>query len=355
MNHDERTFMGKYIIQRVLQAVPLVLIVTVLIFVLMKISGDPLAYLVQDPRITERDRLIQRAKYGLDDPLVLQFVHWVFGDEGYERALDTNSDGEPDAAVIGVRRGLIRGDFGESIRFRKPVTEVIGQFLPNTLILGTTAFVLTVVLSLIIGIFAALRQYTLPDNIITGFTFVTYSMPVFLLALILVQVFAIQFQKWGLPSLPVSGMYDSRGDQSLDELVRHMILPVTSLALINIAGWSRYIRSTMLEVINSDYIRTARAKGISERRVVFLHALKNASLPLVTLIGLNIPFVLSGAVITETIFSWPGMGYMYINALEQFDAQLVVAFVLMLAVAVVFFQLLTDIVYAWLDPRIRYD
>jgi peptide/nickel transport system permease protein len=134
-----------------------------------------------------------------------------------------------------------------------------------------------------------------------------------------------------------------------------MILPVASLALINIAGWSRYIRATMLEVINSDYIRTARAKGISERRVIFLHALKNASLPLVTLVGLNLPFILSGAVITETIFSWPGMGYMYINALDQFDASLVVAFVLMIAVAVVFFQLLTDVVYAWLDPRIRYD
>ncbi|NWG17929.1 MAG: ABC transporter permease [Chloroflexi bacterium] len=347
--------MGKYIIQRVLQAVPLVFIITLLVFILMKISGDPLGYLAQDPRVTERDRLVLRAKYGLDDPLAMQFVYWVFGDKGLERQVDIEKDGEIDFTVVGERNGIIRGDFGESIRFRKPVTEVIGQFLPNTLLLGTTAFVVTIILSLVIGVFAALRQYTLTDNIITAGTFITYSMPVFLLALILVQIFSIQFRRWGLPSLPVSGMYDPRGDQSVDELVRHMILPVASLALINIAGWSRYIRSTMLEVINSDYIRTARAKGISERRVIFLHALKNASLPLVTLIGLNLPFILSGAVITETIFSWPGMGYMYINALDQFDASLVVAFVLMIAVAVVVFQLLTDVVYAWLDPRIRYD
>ncbi len=347
--------MGKYIIQRTLQAIPLVVIVTVLIFLLMKVSGDPLAYLAQDPRVTERDRVVLRAKYGLDDPLTLQFIHWVFGDEGFERSLDTDKDGEPDVTVVGVRRGIIRGDFGESIRFRKPVTDVIGQFLPNTLLLGTTALTLTIILALVIGIFAALRQYTIADNIITTGAFITYSMPSFLLALVLVQIFSIQFRRWGLPSLPVSGMYDPRGTGSFDEVVRHMILPVLTLSLINIAGWSRYIRSTMLEVISSDYIRTARSKGISERRVIFLHGLKNASLPLVTLIGLNLPFILSGAVITETIFSWPGMGYMYINALDQFDAQLVVAFVLMLAVAVVFFQLLTDVVYAWLDPRIRYD
>jgi peptide/nickel transport system permease protein len=150
-------------------------------------------------------------------------------------------------------------------------------------------------------------------------------------------------------------MYDVRGDRSIDELIRHLVLPVVSLATISIAGYSRYIRSTMLEVINSDYIRTARAKGLSERRVTMLHALKNASLPLVTLIGLDIPFLLGGAVITETIFTWPGMGSMYIEGLNFLDAPLIVAFVLMTAIAVVFFQLLTDIIYSWLDPRIRYS
>ncbi len=347
--------MAKYILGRVIQAIPLIAIVTVLIFMLMKISGDPLAYLAQNPAVKPVDRATLRAKYGLDDPLALQFVYWVFGDVGVQRAVDYDNDGEIDFTVVGDRGGIIRGDFGESIRFRKPVTDVIAQFLPNTLLLGTTAFVVTIILSLAIGVYAALRQYTLGDNIVTAATFVTYSLPIFLLALILVQIFSIQFRRWGLPSLPVSGMYDPRGDGSVDELIRHMILPVASLALISIAGWSRYIRATMLEVINSDYVRTARSKGLAERRVIFLHALKNAALPLVTLVGLSLPGILSGAVITESIFSWPGMGYMYINALDQLDASLVVAFVLLIAVAVVFFQLLTDIIYAWLDPRIRYN
>ncbi len=343
--------MTAFIIRRLVQAIPLVVLITVAVFILLKLSGDPLAYLAQDPRITEQDRLLVRAKYGLDDPLPLQFVHWLIGDDWYMR--DITGDGVPD--IPGERLGVLRGDFGESIRFQKPVMDVIGQFLPNTLILGITAYVLTIVVSITLGVFAALRQYTRTDNVITSLAFITYSMPIFLLALLLVQLFSIEFKRWGLPSLPVSGMYDPRGDQSFDEVLRHLILPALSIALISIAGYSRYIRATMLEVINSDYIRTARAKGLGERRITFLHALKNASLPLVTLIGLDLPFVLSGAVITETIFSWPGMGYMYINALNQLDAPLLVAFVLIIAVAVVLVQLLTDIAYAALDPRIRYS
>ncbi len=349
--------MGRYIVRRVLQAIPLLIIVTILVFMLLKAAGDPFAYLAQDPRATERDRLMLRARYGLDDPLPLQFIHWLVGDDWYYRRteiqfIDTRTQQEINEVYegYGTRKGILRGDFGDSIRFRKPVTAVFGERLPNTLILMGTAFVVEITFGLIIGIFAALHKYSLADNIITAVSFVFYSMPVFLLALILVNIFAVQ-----LRLLPVQGMYDVRGDRSFDELLRHLILPVASLSLINIAGYSRYIRSTMLETINSDYIRTARAKGLGERRVTFVHALKNASLPLVTLIGLSIPFLLSGAVITETIFSWPGMGYMFIEALNQLDAPLLIAFVLMIAVAVVFFQLVTDIVYSMLDPRIRYS
>jgi peptide/nickel transport system permease protein len=343
--------MTAFIIRRLFQAIPLVILITIAVFILLKLSGDPLAYLAQDPRITEQDRLLVRAKYGLDDPLHLQFVHWLIGDDWVMR--DITGDDIPD--IPGERFGVLRGDFGESIRFQKPVLEVIGQFLPNTLILGITAYTLTIIASITLGVFAALNQYTKADNIITSLSFITYSMPIFLLALLLVQVFSIEFKRAGLPYLPVTGMYDPRGDHSFDEVLRHLILPALSIALIRIAGYSRYIRATMLEVINSDYVRTARAKGLGERRITFLHALKNASLPLVTLLGLDLPFVLSGAVITETIFSWPGMGYMYINALNNLDAPLLVAFVLIIAVAVVLFQLLTDITYAALDPRIRYS
>jgi len=318
---------------------------------LTKATGDPLSYLAEDPRVTEADRMRIRARYGLDDPIYIQFLHWVVGDDWYKRDID--GDGEPDE--YGRRKGILRGDFGESIRFRKPVSQVIGQFLPNTLLLGGTAFFATIVLSLVLGIYAALHQYSLGDNIFTAVAFFTYSMPSFLMALILVQIFSVEFKNWGLPSLPVVGMYDPRGDQSIDELLLHLILPATSLASISIAGYARYIRATMLEVINEDYVRTARAKGLSERRVIYLHALKNAALPIITLLGLNLPFILSGAVITETIFSWPGMGFMFINALNQFDATLVVAFVILISVFVVIFQLLADIMYAWLDPRVQYS
>lgn len=342
--------MGQYIIRRLLQAIPLLILITVIVFVLLKTVGDPLAYLAQDPRVTEADRIMLRARLGLNDPLYMQFVHWLIGDDWYQR--DITGDGIPDE--YGERKGMLRGDFGESIRYRRPVTDVIGDFLPNTLLLGTTAYLVTLVVSLAIGIFAALHQYSLADNIFTAVAFVTYSMPIFFIALLSVYIFAVTFQKAGLPHLPVQGMYDVRSDRSLWDLARHMVLPVFSIAGISIARYSRYIRSTMLEVIHSDYILTARAKGLGERRITFVHALKNASLPLVTLVGLDVPFILSGAVVTETIFAWPGMGRLFITSLEYLDAPILIIFVLMTAIAVVAFQLLTDILYAWLDPRVRY-
>lgn len=343
--------MSKYVIRRLLQAIPLIVLIAVFIFFLLKTAGDPLAEMANDPRMTEQDQRIARARFGLDDPLPLQFVHWLFGDDWYQRDID--GDGEPDQ--YGEQKGIFRGDFGESIVFRRPVTKVIGEFLPNTLLLGVTSYFFVIVASFGLGIYAALRQYSIGDNLITAGAFITYSIPSFLMALILVQIFAVQFRHWGLPSLPVSGMTDPRGDGSWDEVARHLILPCASLSLIRIAGYSRYIRATMLEVVNADYVRTARAKGLQERRVIYLHALKNASLPVITLIGLNLPFVLGGAVITETIFSWPGMGRMYIQALNGFDTALMVFFVLLTAIAVVLFQLLTDLTYALMDPRIRYD
>lgn len=355
--------MGQYILRRVLQAIPLLIMVTVLVFVLLKVAGDPFAHLAQDPRVTERDRAVLRAKYGLDDPLPMQFIYWLVGDEWvtreinieYRDRLTQEMVQEHVGSLQGERLGVIRGDFGESLRFQRPVTEVISSRLGPTLILMLTSYSVTIIFSLGLGIFTAIRQYSLADNILTAVSFVLYSMPVFLTALILVQIFAVTFRQWGLPHFPTGGMYDVRGDRSFSDLLWHLVLPVVSLASISIAGYSRYIRSTMLEVINSDYIRTARAKGLAEGRVTFVHALKNAALPLVTLIGLDIPFLLGGAVITETIFSWPGMGFMFINALQFLDAPLLVAFVLITAIAVVFFQLLTDIVYSWLDPRIRYS
>jgi peptide/nickel transport system permease protein len=343
--------MVKFLIRRLLEAIPRLFFIAVLIFFGLRLSGaDPIAYLATDPRISETDRFMMRARYGLNEPIWMQFVHWVIGDDWFMR--DVDGDGEPDE--YGQRKGILRGDFGESIRYRRPVTEVIEQFLPNTLILGLTAYGVTLVLSFAIGIIAALRQYSFLDNLITTLSFVTYSMPIFFIALLAVQLFAIEFRRQGLPHLPVQGMYDVRGDRSIWDLLWHMILPVSCLAAIQIAGYSRYIRAMMLEVLNSDFIRTARSKGLHERRIVLLHAFKNAALPVITLIGIDLPLVLAGAVVTERIFSWPGLGLLFIQSLEPIDPSVIMVFVLMIAVSVVISQIIVDLVYAWLDPRVRY-
>lgn len=383
--------MGQYILRRLLQAIPLLIIITVIVFFLMKTAGDPLAELTLDPRITETDRILARAEYGLDDPLPMQFVHWLIGDDWYTRELQLPiqqesvegtclgtpiTDGERVTAVVdgaeqemlirdgrcyrviyqnGRNLGVLRGDFGDSIARGRPVLAVIGDVLPNTLLLGITSYLVIIVFAFSLGIFQAIRQYSIFDNIITTFSFILVSMPIFLVALLSVYIFAVQFRKWGLPYLPVQGMYSVNTDHSVGDLARHMILPVFCLAAISVAGYSRFVRASMLEVINSDYIRTARAKGLGERRITYIHALKNASLPLVTLMGLDVPFILAGAVVTERIFSWPGMGTLFIESLNRLDYAVVITFILMLAIAVVIFQLITDILYAVLDPRVRYS
>lgn len=379
--------MGQYILRRLLQAIPLLIIITVIVFFLMKTAGDPLAELSLDPRITESDRILARAEFGLDDPLPMQFVNWLIGDDWRSRELQlpiqqqsepgtclgtpitegeriniTLDDGTEQETLIrgdrcyrviylaGTARGVLRGDFGDSIARGRPVLDVIGDVLPNTLILGISSYLVIILFAFSLGIFQAIRQYSIFDNIITTFSFILVSMPIFLVALLSVYIFSVKFR-----ILPVQGMYSVNTDHSIGDLARHMILPVFCLASISVAGYSRYIRASMLEVINSDYIRTARAKGLGERRITYVHALKNASLPLVTLMGLDIPFILAGAVVTERIFSWPGMGTLFIESLNRLDYAVVITFVLMLAIAVVVFQLITDILYAVLDPRVRYS
>ncbi len=355
--------MGQFIIRRTLQAIPLLILISVLVFILLKNAGDPLAFMANQRDVSAADRAYLRRSLGLDDPIHLQFIHWLIGDDWYQRDLDF--DGEPD--TYGERQGILRGDFGESVRFRRPVNTVIGEWIPNTLILGVSALTVTIILGVSIGVYAALRQYTWIDNIITTLSFVTFSMPIFLVALLGVFIFAVLFREWGLPYLPVQGMTDPRASCGCDEytlawhvwrfqqIIPHLILPTMSIAAIGIARYARFIRASMLEVMNSDYIRTARAKGLGERRVTFLHMFKNASLPLITLIALDVPAILSGAVVTETIFSWPGMGRLFIDSLNTLDPPILMIFVLMSAVAVVIFQLLADLVYGWVDPRIRFN
>ena len=343
--------MGQYLIRRALQAIPLLLIISLVLFVLMQASGDPVATLGgrQPPRAEDRERLIRQ--WGLDQPVLVQYVYWLIGNDW--TLIDQNGDGVGDTP--GTRTGVLRGDFGTSLVTRQPAMDVIMERIPNTLILMLTAETLIIIFSLFIGIYSALHQYSKLDHFLTGFSFVTFSMPIFFIALMLMYIFAIRFKQWGLPYLPTVGMYDPVVGRTFAEVAWHLILPATSIALIDVARYSRYIRSNMLEVINSDYIRTARAKGLRERAILFVHAFKNAALPLVTIIGLDLPLLLAGAVVTERIFAWPGMGRLFLDHLNRADFPVLMGLLMLISVSVVVFQLLTDIVYTWLDPRIRYS
>jgi peptide/nickel transport system permease protein len=341
--------MLNYVIRRLIQAVVLLFLISIILFILMNESGDPLATMGgrRAPRAEDRERL--ERQLGLDQPMLVQYSYWLIGNEHV--MIDVDGDGEGD--VRGRRKGVLRGDFGVSIVTRQPALEVIMDRLPNTLILMVSSQLVIIVVSLVIGIYSALRQYSLVDHLLTGFSFVTYSMPIFFIAILLIYLFGIQFREWGLPHLPAQGMYDPVKGRSTDQILVHLILPVMSLSLIGIAQYSRYIRSSMLEVLNSDYIRTAHAKGLPPHRVFLVHALRNAILPVVTLIGLDLPLLLAGAVVTEQIFAWPGMGRLFIDHLHRADFPVMMGLLLMISAAVVIFQLVTDLFYTVLDPRIR--
>jgi peptide/nickel transport system permease protein len=288
---------------------------------------------------------------GLDKPVYMQYIYWLVGNDWTKT--DLNGDGIPETP--GIRKGILRGDFGTSLANRGvPVLQVIWERLPNTLLLMIVSEVVIIIGSLIIGVYSALRQYSALDNIMTGLSFICYSMPIFFIALISMFVFGVLFKRWGLPSLPTVGMFDPNIGKTPGQIALHLVLPTLSMSLISFAAYSRYIRSTMLEVMNQDYIRTAKAKGLPRWAIVYIHALKNAALPIVTVVGLDLPLLLGGAVVTERIFAWPGMGRLFLDHVDKVDVPVVMGILMMIAVAVVAFQLITDIVYAWLDPRIRY-
>jgi peptide/nickel transport system permease protein len=344
--------MGRYVIKRMLQAIPLMLIISVILFVLVQNIGDPVATMGgRDPvRSADRERL--RRQLGLDQPVTMQYVYWLIGNDWTH--VDVDGDGIRETQ--GGRRGILRGDFGTSIIERGvPVTTLIWERVPNTLILMIPALILTMLIGICIGIISALRQYTFIDNAITASTFIGLSMPVFFIALILIYIFSVLLQRWGLPHLPSIGMFEPEVGRTPSQIAIHMIMPVICIAFVSVATYSRYTRSSLLDVLNQDYIRTAKAKGLENRYILVAHALKNAALPIITLIGLDLPLLLAGAVVTERIFGWPGMGRLFLDSLENADAPVVMAIVIFVAIAVVIFQVFTDLAYAALDPRVRYD
>jgi peptide/nickel transport system permease protein len=246
---------------------------------------------------------------------------------------------------------VLQGDLGNSFFSKLPVGEMIAQRLPLTLELTITAEIFTLAIALTLGIISAVKQYSLLDNVITAFSFIGYSMPIFFIALGLILIFAVQFKAMGWPYMPTGA--DVWDPKNLGQLVRHLVLPVTALVIITTANYSRFIRSSILEVLGLDYIRTARAKGLTERAVLYKHALRNAALPVVTIIGLDIPALFAGALVTESIFAWPGMGRLFWEYAQRGDFPVVNGVLLVLSTMVVLFTIITDIVYTFVDPRIR--
>lgn len=315
--------MGRYIIRRLLQAIPLLFLISIIVFVLIMNMGDPLvSFAGRNGQVKGKDRERLIRQLGLDQPLYMQYIVWLIGNDWMK--IDVNGDGTPDTP--GERRGVLRGDLGTSVVTKQPVLKMIGDRLPNTLLLMFTAEIVIIVFALLLGILSAVGQYSWYDNLFTGLSFVGFSMPVPLLALGLIYIFGVYLKRAGLPYFPTVGMFEPSVGKTPEQVLWHMALPIATLSIISIAAYSRFIRSNMLEVSSQDYMRTARSKGLSERLILFKHALKNAALPIVTLIGLDLGFLLAGALVTETIFSWPGMGRLFYDHAVKSDLPVLMGF-----------------------------
>jgi peptide/nickel transport system permease protein len=372
--------MIRYIVRRLIGSLPVLFLTSVLIYGILLIApGGPTARFEQNPRITAEQKEAFKKRWGLDQPWPIQYCRWVgvcnpeHGDNllGFLPAPGAliSEQGLPNflpAAIGGGDNGILHGDMGFSITDGRPVSRVIGDRVLPTLILAGTAWVLWVTIAFLTGVYAAVRRYGWFDSALTVFNYVGFSLPTFWLGIMLVLVFSTS-----LGIFPVAGMWDVRevppfaserwwtmfGERPvflITDLVRHLILPVTTLMVVSIAGDSRFVRSSMLDALNQDYVRTARAKGVAERKVVTKHALRNALLPVVTNLGLEIPFLFTGAIATETVFSWPGMGRAFIEATTRYDYPVLMGILVITAVLVIAANLMADILYAVVDPRISY-
>jgi peptide/nickel transport system permease protein len=339
--------MSRYILRRLLQAIPTFFGVTFIAFMLMLTApGDPVDLITFGPQSNPEMAATLRRQLGLDQPPLMQYIYWLVGNDW--ALLDTTGDGEPDA--YGERRGLLRGDLGNSIRQRQPVMALIVERIPATLLLTLSALITGYGVGVLLGVLAARYHRSWIDQIIRIISVIGNAVPAFWLGLVLIIIFSIQY---GL--LPMSGMRSLSRREGYDvlETLRHMIMPVSVLSLGTIAFVSRFTRTEILEVMEQDYVRTANAKGLRARRVWFQHTLKNALLPVATFIGPGLGNLLSGAVIIEQVFGWPGMGRLVVNAVFQRDYPIVMGSVVIASVMFMLGVLLSDILYSWLDPRIK--
>ena len=346
--------MGQYIVRRLLQAIPMLLIVSIILFALVNIApGGPMTAYSRSNRIAPEKKEAIKRSFGLDKPLPVQYIIWLVGNDWMQ--VDTVGDGVLDS--YGTRKGILRGDFGFSYNNREPVVQEIGQRLPNTIYLMAVTLLAVGIVAIPIGIISAVKQYSGFDMAATTLSFMGQAIPEFWLGLILILIFYATLDNpvTGKALLPAGGMYTIGADFSIADRIKHLILPVVMGMVGWVAWYSRFLRSSMLEVINHDYIRTARAKGQNERIVLYKHALKNALIPLVTMFALDFPYIFTGSLYVELIFSWPGMGRLFYDAATRRDYPILLAVLIIGAGIVILSNLMADIAYAYLDPRVRYD
>lgn len=309
--------------RRLVFALPMLAGISLISFIIMQsVPGGPLAIYRNNPNVRAADIARLEQQLGLDQPVPVQYAIWL--------------------------RNFATGNWGQSLASGLPVTEMIGERLGNTLYLMAAAFALTLVVAIPIGVISAVKQYSVFDNLATLFSFVGFSVPIFWLGLVSIIVFAV----W-LDWLPAGGMRTINAEPSFGDRLRYLILPATLIAFHSAAQYSRYIRSAMLEAIRQEYMTTARAKGLSERLCIFRHALRNALIPLITVVTLDLPTLFSGALLIETVFAWPGMGRLFWNSAIRFDYPVLMGVIIITALLVIVFNLLADLLYAVADPRVR--
>jgi peptide/nickel transport system permease protein len=321
-----------YVIRRLLYSIVVLIAASFLVFAFVSLSGDPLALLKMQPNISQETLKNIEARKHLNDPMPVQYVYWV--------------------------KDIFTNGFGTTVNGDKPILPDLLRAMGHTIQLVFIAEALALLVGVAIGIYSALRQYSVFDYTATTFSFIGLAIPVFWLALMLQVVVVLVYEKTGHHIFPVtslSSVNPGTGFHFVLDRAWHLVLPVLVLMVASIATYSRYMRASMLEVVNSDYVRTARAKGLTESKVQMKHAFRNALIPIVTLVALNFGVLLGGVIVTETVFGLDGMGLYFITNLQLADPYPVMAFLLVTATAIILFNLLADIAYGFLDPRVRYE
>lgn len=320
--------MGRYILKRLIQAIPLLFLISVAMFALIHaLPGGPEAVLF-NPRLSAAGRAALRARFGLDDPLPIQYLKWI--------------------------TSALQGNFGYSFATNEAVSAILARRFPATLELFSIALVEALIIAIAVGVISALHQYTLTDYVLTTLAYFGIAMPIFIFGLFAQDIFGIWLRWLPTSGTTTFGVTFNAFNAAWDHF-NHLILPTSVLAITFIATWSRYMRASMIEVKRQDYIRTARAKGVSPSSLIFRHALRNAVIPLITVVAIDFGAVAGGATITEGVFAWPGMGQLFIQSLDSRDYPVLLSMLLLSAVFVVSFNLIADILYGVMDPRIRYS